>query len=124
MGYKYYIENPLIPLSNIKALINLDMVGSGSEGLAVVNGKSNMQISEEIKSINDTHNYFTNIQVKSGSCNSDHCFFDKAGVPSVFLYTRGDEFTAYHNLDDVPEDLPLTKFTELYKLLIEWVGVN
>lgn len=121
LGSSYFVDNPQIPLSQIKGLINLDMVGSGSEGLSIVNGKANPEISQTIQVINDKHDYFTDIRIGRGSCNSDHCYFDKAGVPSVFLFTRGKEFTEYHNLDDVPEDLPLTKFDELYKLLIEWV---
>jgi len=40
-GSKYFTENPQFELSKVKALINLDMVGSGSEGIALVNGKAN-----------------------------------------------------------------------------------
>ena len=36
-GSKYYSSHPLFPLSNIKFLINFDMVGTGSEGITVVN---------------------------------------------------------------------------------------
>lgn len=122
IGSSYFVDNPQIPLSQIKGLINLDMVGSGSEGLSIVNGEANTKLTKSIQSINNKHNFFTDIRVGKGSCNSDHCFFDKADVPSVFIFTRGKEFTEYHNLDDVPENLPLTKFSELYKLLIEWVN--
>jgi len=121
LGSKYYIEHPLFPLSQIKYLINLDMVGTGSEGISIVNGKKNSEISNAMIEINKKHNCFTDIKLRDESCNSDHCFFDKAGVPAIFIFTRGSEFAEYHNLDDVPEDLPLTKFSELKNLLIEFV---
>jgi Zn-dependent M28 family amino/carboxypeptidase len=33
LGAKYYANNPLFPLSKIKFLVNLDMVGSGDKGI-------------------------------------------------------------------------------------------
>ena len=120
IGSSYFVENPQIPLSKIKALINLDMVGTGSEGISIVNGKSNTKITHAFETINENHSYFADIRVGKQSCNSDYCYFDKAGVPAVFIFTRGKEFQEYHNLDDIPEKLPLTKFNELQKLLIEF----
>ncbi|MBN4065979.1 M28 family peptidase, partial [Candidatus Amoebophilus asiaticus] len=38
-GSRYFTEKPLFPLSNIKFLINLDLLGTGEEGICVVNGK-------------------------------------------------------------------------------------
>lgn len=120
LGSQFFVHNPLFDLDRIKALINLDMVGSGSEGIALVNGKNTPWITNRIKSINDKKNYFTDILIRGESCNSDHCFFHKEGVPSVFIYTRGKEHKEYHTLKDTPENLPLTKFSELFNLLVEF----
>jgi len=120
MGSKYFVDNPLFPLAHIKALINLDMVGSGSDGISIVNGRVEPKITQTLQQINSEHNYFTDIRVGKESCNSDHCFFSKAGVPSVFIFTRGKECTAYHNLEDTPDKTPLTKFNELQQMLIEF----
>ncbi len=120
LGSKHYIYNPLFPLENIKALINLDMVGSGSEGIGIVNGKENKWITQRIQTINNRESYLPNILVRGKSCNSDHCFFHKAGVPAVFIYTQGKEHKEYHNLKDTYENLPLTKFSELLNLLIKF----
>jgi hypothetical protein len=117
-GSSFFVKNAAFPLSRIKALINLDMVGTGSEGITLVNGEANDEIVEKLSLLNQTHSYFTDIKVSGESCNSDHCYFHRAGVPSVFIYTRGAEFQEYHNLKDVPEKLPLTKYVELYRLLI------
>ncbi len=120
LGSAYFAENPLFPLDKIKALINLDMVGTGSEGITIVNGKKNPRIVEAFKEINENQSFFSDIKIRGEACNSDHCFFDKKGVPAVFIYTQGKEFQEYHNLDDKPEKLPLTKFNELHKMLIQF----
>jgi hypothetical protein len=44
------------------------------------------------------------------------------GIPSFFIYTLGG-IQAYHDVDDKAETLPLTKYTDLFKLLVEWVKV-
>jgi hypothetical protein len=38
IGSRYYTEHPLFPLSDIKFMINLDLLGTGEEGMMVVNG--------------------------------------------------------------------------------------
>jgi Zn-dependent M28 family amino/carboxypeptidase len=37
LGSRFYTEHPLFPLSKIKFLINLDLMGSGDEGVQIVN---------------------------------------------------------------------------------------
>jgi Zn-dependent M28 family amino/carboxypeptidase len=120
IGSNYYTENPILPLSKIKALINLDMVGTGSEGIGIVNGEENPAIVSQLRQINTEHQYFDTIKIRPNSCNSDHCAFAKKEIPAVFIYTMGDEFQAYHTLKDNPEDLPLTKMLELQHLMIKY----
>ncbi len=120
IGSTFYVNNPVFPLSNIKTVINLDMVGTGSEGIALVNGEDSPSIVSKINYINDSLGLFKSVQVRGETCNSDHCEFHKAGVPAIFIYTKGDEFKHYHVLSDKPETLPLTKFDELFTLLITY----
>src|ERR1043166_3939297 len=37
LGSYYYVQNPVIALSQISMLINLDLMGTGDEGMTVVN---------------------------------------------------------------------------------------
>jgi hypothetical protein len=37
LGSKYFTQNPLVPLKNIRFLINTDLAGTGEEGITVVN---------------------------------------------------------------------------------------
>lgn len=119
-GSKYFASNPTFDLSKIKFLVNLDMVGSGSKGIGVVNAKEEPIADSLLKQINSTNHFFPNIQSRGAACNSDHCAFVEKGVHGVFIYTKGPEHSFYH----VPEDghkLPLTKWTELHNLLTNFV---
>jgi len=116
LGARHMSENPIIPLSQIKFLINLDMVGTGSEGIGMVNAKVETRANNLILKINKEQKLFDNIHSRGARCNSDHCPFAEKSVPSIFIYTRGKEYTHYHT----PEDkgpVPLTKWDELFSLL-------
>lgn len=115
-GAKYMVSNPIFPLSNIKFLFNLDMIGSGSTGIGIVNAKAEPKADSLIRVINAEYKFFDNIKSRGARCNSDHCPFAEKGVPSVFIYTQGKEYMHYHT----PEDkgpVPLTKWDELFSML-------
>lgn len=120
MGSTWFASHPLIPLNRIRFLVNLDMVGTGSEGITVVNATVYGKEFKLMKEINDREHYLPEVASRGESCNSDHCPFYQKGVPSVFIYTRGKEFQEYHNVKDRAEDLPLTKYSGLFRLLTEF----
>ncbi len=120
-GSRYYVNNPLFPLDKIKFVINLDMIGTGSKGITVVNGKVFDKAFDLLNQINDEKGYLKSIKSRGEACNSDHCPFYMSGVPSIFIYTRGDEFTEYHNPGDLAKDLPLTEYKDLFRLLVDFV---
>ena len=120
LGSTYFADNPLFPLGNIKFLINLDLTGTGSEGITVVNGSVFESWFGKLKELNDRAGYLPEIKPRGEACNSDHCPFYSRGVPSFFIYTRGEEFTAYHNLDDRAENLPLTAYEGLFRLILDY----
>jgi len=121
-GSKYLAENPLFPLEKIRMLINLDMVGTGSEGITVVNGKILNNEFSLLEKINDEKKYLAEVKERDESCNSDHCPFYLKGVPSIFIYTRGKEYTEYHNIKDRAEDLPLTEYDDLFRLILDFAN--
>ena len=119
LGSKYYTEHPLFPLGAIKFLINLDIVGTGDEGIKVVNGALLKEPFDRLSQLNEAHHYLKSVQMRGKAANSDHYFFYEKGVPSFFIYTLGG-IDAYHDVHDRPETLPLTRFDDLYKLLIDF----
>ncbi|MBN2813445.1 MAG: M28 family peptidase, partial [Bacteroidales bacterium] len=119
LGSSYFADNPLIDLKAVKFLVNLDMVGNGSEGITVVNGGVFHEWYSTLVYINDAQQLLATVKKRGEACNSDHCPFYRKGVPSFFIYTMGG-ISAYHDLDDTPENLSFKGFEGLMLLLTEF----
>ncbi|HYG52172.1 MAG TPA: M28 family peptidase [Flavobacteriales bacterium] len=117
IGSKFFVDNPRIPLDKIKFLLNLDLMGTGEEGITVVNATKFVHEFELLKKINADNNYVKQVKPRGEAANSDHYWFTKRGVPSFFMYALGGT-TAYHDIYDRPEQLSLTEFEDLYKMII------
>ena len=116
IGSKYFAEHPLIPLSNIRFLFNLDLEGTGIEGATVVNASIYPNEFKILKSINDQFKLLPQLGVRGKAANSDHYWFTEYGVPSFFMYTQGG-IKAYHDVYDIAATLPMDHYYELLKLL-------
>ena len=73
----------------------------------------------QLQKLNVQSNYLVDVQPRGKAAISDHYFFTYNGVPSFFIYTLGG-IKAYHDIYDRAETLPLTKFEEVYNLLINF----
>ena len=121
VGSTVAAENSLIDLSKVKFLFNLDMAGTGSTGLAVINGQKELQAGKLLQSINAENHWFAKVVLGDESCNSDHCPFVMKSVPAHFLFTYGCEYNEYHTVYDDGKDLHFTKHIDLCNLLKEFV---
>ena len=119
LGSGYFSEYPLFPLNKINFLINLDLLGTGNEGITVVNATEFKNEFEQLKEINEKMNLLKSIKPRGKAANSDHYWFTEKGVPSFFIYTLGG-IAAYHDVFDIEKTLPLTEFEDVKKLLIEF----
>jgi aminopeptidase YwaD len=120
IGSHYFTENPLFPLTKIKFLINLDLVGTGDEGMTVVNGSIYDKEFELLNSINTENHFFSVLKKRGQAANSDHYFFHKKGVHSFFIYTLGGT-TAYHDIYDKPATLTYKGYSALFNLVTGFV---
>ncbi len=120
VGSKFYTENPLLPLENIDFLINLDILGTGDDGIQVVNGSVFQEQFDELVDLNESNKLLEQVKIRGAACNSDHCFFTEKGVPSFFIYTLGG-IAHYHNIHDQAATLPLTAYEDLFVLLKEFI---
>ncbi|OFY84834.1 MAG: hypothetical protein A3F72_19545 [Bacteroidetes bacterium RIFCSPLOWO2_12_FULL_35_15] len=116
LGSKYYTEHPLFPLKNIKFLLNMDIMGTGEEGITVVNGSVFKKEFDALKQINTENNFIKEVKIRGKAANSDHYFFAENGVKACFIYTLGG-IKAYHDIYDRAETLPLNEFENLFKLI-------
>ncbi len=119
VGSRYYVEHPLFPLRQIRFLLNLDLTGTGDEGIGVVNATVYEKEYAVFRQISTEKDYFKRIVRRGSAANSDHYFFGQAGIKAFFVYTLGG-ISAYHDVNDRAATLPLTKFRELYALLKEF----
>jgi Zn-dependent M28 family amino/carboxypeptidase len=103
-------------------VINLDLVGSGSEGIKVVNGTVFQNAFQQLKEINSYHHLLVDVRARGEAANSDHYPFYTAGVKSFFIYTLGDESGEYHTINDLPQNVPYTVYNQLFTLLTLFIA--
>ena len=119
IGSHYYVEHPLFPLKNIRFLTNVDIMGSGEEGVTVVNATEFPEQFQQLQDINAKKNYLVKIASRGKAANSDHYFFTEAGVPAFFIYTMGPN-KHYHDVYDTYAELSFSEFMDIYHLLLDF----
>lgn len=120
-GAYHYVENPLLPLEQIKYVINCDMIADNSEDIYVEISESGKQGLDLFNEINDNNKYFTELHLGELAGNSDHFPFAEKNIPVIFFMMEGDAFAIYHTPDDKMENIYLDNFPKLYKLICEFV---
>lgn len=121
LGSKHFVEKEGIDLKTIKFLINLDLLGTGDDGIMVTNGAVLTSQFEMLTKINAQKNYVKEIKKRGKAQNSDHYWFTEKGVPAFFIYTLGG-IKAYHDVDDIEKTLPLTDYGDVFRLLRDFVN--
>ncbi len=128
LGSKYYAENPVFPLANTVANLNIDMIGRcdpancGKDYVYVIGSE---MLSSDLKKINVKANEVTTnleLNYKYDDPNdkdrlyyrSDHYNFAKNGIPVIFYFDGIHE--DYHKPSDTPDKIDyasLQKRTQL-----------
>ncbi len=119
LGSKYFTEHPLFPLKNTKFVFNMDIMGTGEDGITVVNGSVFKTEFDKLKQINIENAFIKDVKVRGKAANSDHYYFSEKDVKAFFIYTMGG-IKAYHDIYDRPETLPLNEFEDLFKLITQF----
>ena len=103
--------------------MNLDLMGDAGKGVTAVNGKVLEEHFAKLSSINMEMGLVEQVKARGPAANSDHHPFHEKGVPCFFIYTMGD-YNHYHDINDVPENLPLTNYSEVFKLIVEFMEIG
>ena len=119
-GARHFADNPLFPLEKIKLLVNFDMVGTGSNGIGLVNGEIFSGDYERLAALNQEGNYLEQVKQRGESCNSDHCPFYEKGVKAFFIYAMGPGSGAYHSMEDTPANLSLSGYEGIFRLMLDF----
>ncbi|HRD51912.1 MAG TPA: M28 family peptidase [Flavobacteriales bacterium] len=113
------VDRP-IDWKHVSMMINLDILGTGDDGIMVVNATAQQKAFDQLVAINGSKGYLKEVKARGPACNSDHCHFVKRGVPAIYIYTLGG-VAHYHDVMDRAETLPLTEFADLHALLRDFI---
>lgn len=120
VGSKFFVENPWLKLKDIEFLINLDIMGSGEEGITAVNATLFEEQFKLLTDINNEQQLLSQVKSRGPSANSDHYWFTKAGVPAFFIYTMGPNKN-YHDVFDKYEALSFEEYHDITLLLVQFI---
>ena len=121
-GSDWYVEHPMVPLSQIKYLFNLDMIADN-------NPEQYCEFSDEamagfalFEKINAEKGYFKALDRHDLDENSDHWPFAKKHVPVVFFMNEhGDAYKHYHTVNDTYENHIFTNYEPTFKLIEDFI---
>ncbi len=118
IGSSYFVDNPLIRLSKVKLLINIDLFCGGEEGLMVVNANADETAPyvDKLQQINDLHGFAAKIARRDNARNSDHYWFTSE-CPAIFIYTLGGPFGGYHSPTDTCDGCGLANYNNFISLI-------
>ena len=112
LGSKYLSENPLFDLDKVRFLLNLDIMGSGEEGITAVNGSVFKKEFRKLQKLNKKLKAVPVVKARGKAANSDHYFFTEKGITSFFVYTMGRNKN-YHDIYDTYDALSFQSFEKL-----------
>ncbi len=121
IGSSYMAENPPVPLSNIRFLFNLDLLGFGEKGATVVNATLHPEEFSRLQALNEKCSCLPEIKARGKAANSDHYPFSEKGVPAFFMYLMGGP-GHYHDVHDRPETLSLRGMRGSFRLLLDFLN--
>ncbi len=119
LGSDYFTKHSPIPLSNIRFVTNVDIMGDASNGVTVVNATELPNEYNKLVELNSKRYSLPEVKSRGKTSNSDHYHFYERGVPAFFIYSNGGK-GYYHDVFDVPAAITLHKIPDVASLLIDF----
>jgi hypothetical protein len=120
-GSRYFSEHPTVPLEQIVADINLDMLGRNWADTIVAIGKEHSDLGATLERVNAAHPELRMVAIDDRwpeerfYFRSDHYNFARKGVPALFFFNGVHE--DYHRVTDSPDKINGEKESRILKLL-------
>ena len=122
-GSDWYVEHPVVPLSQIKYLFNLDMIADNNPEQYCEFSDEAMEGFALFEKINIEKGYFKALDRHDLDENSDHWPFAKKNVPVVFFMNEhGDAYKYYHTVHDTFKNHISTNYEPSFKLIEDFIN--
>jgi len=124
-GSRAYVEQPLLPLANTVAMLNLDMVGRNAPDSVSVGGVTR---SPDLIKINEEENREVGLHldysIEQYHNRSDQYNFARKKIPFLFYHTG--EHADYHRLGDHADKINENKIAKIATLAfrVAWQAAN
>jgi hypothetical protein len=104
LGSQYYVNHPILPLSDAVAMVNMDMIGRIRDGKVYVNGSgTGTTLPKLVEDLKPPEGMRFDLSEKLGYGGSDHMEFTLKQVPVLFFFSglHGD----YHKPSDTADKI-------------------
>lgn len=120
-GSDYFARNPPVPIKQIVAAINIDMIGRNWADTIVAIGKEHSDLGVTLERVNKAHPELRMTAIDDRwpeerfYFRSDHYNFARKGVPILFFFNGVHQ--DYHEVSDSPDKINSEKEARILKLL-------
>ena len=121
-GSEFFAKHPGFPLSRIKYLFNIDMIGDNNPVQYCECSDEGLRGFALMERINGEKQYFKALNRGELAANSDHYPFAVRHVPCIFLENEeGDAFPYYHTVFDNWKTAVFDNYEPVFRLVTEFV---
>ena len=120
-GSRWFSEHPVVPLQQLVANVNIDMIGRNWADTIVAIGKEHSDLGATLERVNASHPELGMVAIDDRwpeerfYFRSDHYNFARKGVPAIFFFNGVHE--DYHRVTDSPEKINSEKESRILRLL-------
>lgn len=130
LGSQYYSENPIFPIENTVANVNVDMIGRiddkykddpnyiyviGSDRLSTDLHNVNAEVNQKYSQIVLDYTYNSEEDPNRFYYRSDHYNFARKGVPAIFFFSGVHK--DYHRTTDTPDKILFDKTEKIARMI-------
>lgn len=121
-GSTWFAEHPVVPLSQICYLFNIDMIGDDNPSLYCEVSEAGMARFARFEAINQAQGLFKALDRGDLAANSDHYPFATRGVPCIFLENKeGSAYPHYHTPADTYRTVRFESYEPVFRLITSFV---
>lgn len=121
-GSRWYVDHPIVPLSRIKYLFNIDMIGDNNPELHCEPSDAGAWAYPVLQKLNGKGGYFRSLKLAPLEEKSDHYPFAVRGVPCIFFENEeGDAFQWYHTPQDNIHTIRFDSWEPLFHLITDFI---